>query len=87
MYLLAAFAGFALLLAVIGLYSVLAYGVRQRIREIGIRIALGAGTRGVVRMVIGDALAPDPHRDRRGAPGGGDLAARRRKPAVRREPG
>jgi putative ABC transport system permease protein len=58
MYLLAAFAGFALVLAAIGLYSVLAYGVRRRVREIGIRMALGAGARGVVRMVVADALRP-----------------------------
>jgi predicted permease len=58
MYLLAAFAGFALVLAAIGLYSVLAYGVRRRVREIGIRMALGADGRGVVRMVMADALRP-----------------------------
>jgi predicted permease len=58
MYLLAAFAAFALVLAAVGLYSVLAYSVRRRVREIGIRMALGADRRGVVRMVIADALRP-----------------------------
>jgi predicted permease len=57
-YLLAVFAAFALVLAAVGLYSVLAYSVRRRVREIGIRMALGADRRGVVRMVIADALRP-----------------------------
>jgi putative ABC transport system permease protein len=58
MQLLAGFAGLALLLAAVGIYSVLAYAVRWRVREIGIRIALGAQIRDVVGMVVVDSLKP-----------------------------
>jgi predicted permease len=58
MQLLGAFAGFALLLAAVGIYSVLSWTVRQRVREIGIRRALGASVPDVIRMVVVEGLRP-----------------------------
>jgi predicted permease len=58
MQLLAAFAVLALVLATVGIYSVLAYTVRQRVREIGIRMALGAPAGGVLRLIVIEGMKP-----------------------------
>ncbi|MDB6170654.1 MAG: Duplicated orphan permease [Verrucomicrobia bacterium] len=54
--LLGAFAGLALVLAGMGIYSVIAYGVAQRTQEFGIRLALGAAPGDVVRLVMSEGL-------------------------------
>jgi putative ABC transport system permease protein len=58
MLLLAAFAVLALLLAAVGIYSVLAFAVRRRGREIGIRVALGAEVKDILRLIVTEGMKP-----------------------------
>ena len=55
--LLSVFGGEAIILAVVGLYGVMSYAVAQRTQELGIRMALGATSRDVLKLIVGQGMA------------------------------
>ena len=86
-WLLAGFAIVAAMLALVGVYGVIAYAVRQREREIAVRIAIGAEPRAITALFVkqGSVVLLAGLRARRGR--GHRRRAHARKPAVRRPPG
>lgn len=58
MLLLSLFAGIALILAAIGIYGLMSYSVEQQTQELGIRMALGADKRDVLRLIVGQGMMP-----------------------------
>ncbi len=56
--LLGVFGGMALLMAVVGIYGVISFSAAQRMHEMGVRMALGAGSKDVLRLMVGQGLVP-----------------------------